>query len=342
MPGDVNGDGHADLAVGARLDDNTGTDAGSVQVFSGATGAALYTFYGDSAGDGLGYSVAGAGDVNGDGRPDIIAGARGDDDGGADAGAARVYSGATGAVLYTFYGEVAGDAAGYTNGVDGAGDVNGDGRADLVVASPLNDANGTSAGRVRVLSGATGALLGAMNGDGPDFILGAAARGGGDFDGNGGADVVIGAYGDDLVNGVNSGHVRVASMCASAAWSTYGAGWPGTLGVPGLVALSNPVLGSPFSLQIGNSAGAATTSLLLVGLTATSLPTGLGGTLLVPAMPGMVFPVPLPAPQLILAATIPNLLPLCGVPIYLQVLEADSGASHGASFTPGLKLLLGT
>ncbi|MHC4093821.1 MAG: FG-GAP repeat protein, partial [Planctomycetota bacterium] len=64
--GDVNGDGFADLIVGARWDDNNGSNSGSARVFSGVDGSVLFTFNGDSAGDYFGSSVSGAGDVNGD------------------------------------------------------------------------------------------------------------------------------------------------------------------------------------------------------------------------------------------------------------------------------------
>ena len=73
--GDVNGDGFADLIVGAGRDDNNGTDSGSARVFSGLDGSVLYTFDGDSADDRFGVSVSGAGDVNGDGFADLIVGA---------------------------------------------------------------------------------------------------------------------------------------------------------------------------------------------------------------------------------------------------------------------------
>ena len=103
IAGDVNGDGRADFIVGAYRDDpiGGGTDAGSAYVFSGPDGSLLYQLTGDTAGDHFGYSVSGAGDVNGDGRADFIVGAIGDNPGGlTNAGSAYVFSGADGSLLY--------------------------------------------------------------------------------------------------------------------------------------------------------------------------------------------------------------------------------------------------
>jgi hypothetical protein len=119
--GDVDGDGFADFIVGAQLDDNNGDASGSARVFSGVDGSVLHTFSGDRFGDFLGYSVSGAGDVNGDGFDDLIAGAFGDDDNGNFSGSARVYCGQTGATLWTFFGHAALDFFGVS--VSGAGDV---------------------------------------------------------------------------------------------------------------------------------------------------------------------------------------------------------------------------
>jgi hypothetical protein len=97
----VNGDGHADLVVGANGDDNNGAESGSVRVYSGQDGSILYTVDGDSADDFFGDSVGGAGDVNGDGRADLIVGAPRDDNNGSDSGSARVFSGLNGSFLNT-------------------------------------------------------------------------------------------------------------------------------------------------------------------------------------------------------------------------------------------------
>ena len=136
--GDVNGDGFADLIVGASGDDNNGTESGSAQVFSGVDGSVLYNFDGDSAGDMFGFSVSGAGDVNDDGFADLIVGAPFDDNNGMDSGSARVLSGVDGSVLYSFDGPP-GDMFG--DSVQGSGDANGDGVDDFTVfARSLNGA----------------------------------------------------------------------------------------------------------------------------------------------------------------------------------------------------------
>jgi hypothetical protein len=110
------------------------------------------TLNGDSAGDELGFSVSGAGDVNGDGRADLIVGVPFDDNSGAGSGgSARVFSGLDGSILYTFYGDSGGDEFGIS--VSGAGDVNGDGYADLIVGARADDNNGDSSGSARVFSG---------------------------------------------------------------------------------------------------------------------------------------------------------------------------------------------
>ena len=103
------------------------------------------TFNGDNEEHVFGISVSDAGDVNNDGYADIIIGAIGDNNNGYYSGAARVLSGVDGSVLHTFYGDNAGDYFGHP--VSGAGDVNGDGYADIVIAAW----NGVDSGSARVL-----------------------------------------------------------------------------------------------------------------------------------------------------------------------------------------------
>jgi len=215
--GDVNGDGFADLIVGAPGDDNTANDAGSVRVISGADGSTLYTFDGDSANDNMGSGVAGAGDVNGDGFDDLIAGAPGDDNNGGNSGMARVYSGRDGSILHSFNGDSAGDRLG--SSVDGAGDINGDGRADLIVGAPNDDNTGLNAGMARVLSGANGAILYSFDGDKAGDEFGRVVIGTGDVDNDGTGDIAVGAPLADT-QAMDSGMVKVFSGLTGAVLHT--------------------------------------------------------------------------------------------------------------------------
>jgi len=209
--GDVNADGYADLVIGAYYANLSGERAGRVRVFSGAEGCELYAFLGVAPFVALGGSVAGAGDVDHDGYADFIVGAIGAQVGGVNVGIARVYSGRDGSVLHEFHGEASGDQFGRS--VASAGDVDGDGFADLVVGAPHNAANGTDAGAVYVFSGRTGALLFAKHGHAANIQFGWSVASAGDVDGDGHADVLVGANLDDSGSDPNdnSGSVRVLS-----------------------------------------------------------------------------------------------------------------------------------
>ena len=178
--GDVNGDGIADLIVGADGADPNGSAAGqSFVVFGsseGAIGSVLelssldgsngFVINGIAGSDFAGTSVSGAGDVNGDGFDDLIVGADGADPNGESSGQSFVVfgssEGALGSVLelssldgsngFALNGIAPDDSAGIA--VSGAGDVNGDGFDDLVVGANGADANGSDSGQSFVVFGA--------------------------------------------------------------------------------------------------------------------------------------------------------------------------------------------
>lgn len=206
--GDVNADGIPDIVVGAYGDDPpTGLDYGAVYVFSGATQALLYKFTGDAIQDRLGWSVAGAGDVNADGYDDVIGGAYTDDVLGVDSGSATVWSGKDGSVLYTFAGN--GNILYMGWSVDGAGDVNRDGFADVIVGMVGDSTNGFLAGSAIVYSGFDGAQLWRFDGQASD-LQGLGVAGIGDVDHDGYDDLLVGApFADE--GGIDNGAARVYS-----------------------------------------------------------------------------------------------------------------------------------
>jgi hypothetical protein len=192
--GDVDGDGFDDVIVGAWAANPGGlSKAGSAYIYSGATGALLWQFDGQAADDRFGANLSGAGDVDGDGFDDVIVGANGANSGGlTGAGSAYVYSGATGALLWQFDGQAAYDAFGAS--VSGAGDVDGDGFDDVIVGAYFASPGGrASAGSAYAYSGATGLLLGQLNGQAAHDNFGKSVSGAGDVDGDGFDDVIVGA-----------------------------------------------------------------------------------------------------------------------------------------------------
>ncbi len=217
--GDVNGDGFGDVIIGALNDDTTGlTNCGSATVISGQ-GGVLFTFFGGAASDNLGDSVGAAGDTNGDGFLDLIAGAPNADPNGSASGRATVFSGKDGSILRQIDGDSAGDRLG--DSVDGAGDVDLDGFADLVAGAPMDDpAGGSNAGTARVVSGRTGAILFTFGGDSAGDQFGGGVRIADDVNLDGYADVVVGARADDNTAS-GAGSVRIFSGRDGVALYTF-------------------------------------------------------------------------------------------------------------------------
>jgi hypothetical protein len=252
--GDVNGDGFADLIVGASAGDPSGgTDAGRTYVVFGkanttavnlsavAAGTGGFVINGELSSDKSGFSVASAGDLNGDGLADLLVGANQSDAVvGNNAGRTYVVFGKTGTAAidltavangtggFVINGECQNDWSSYA--VNSAGDVNGDGLGDLVVGARLNDLEGLSngAGRSYVIFGSTDGVFARtavdqLGDSGDNTLTGSGVAetlaGGAGNDtviGGGGADVLYGGSGNDTLV------VKADTVAALAA--NFGAG----------------------------------------------------------------------------------------------------------------------
>jgi len=194
--GDLDGDGVADLIVGAPF--TTRPEAygvGSVLVFSGATGALIYNFLGTEGGTYMGWSVAGLGDLDGDGIPEIAIGTPYASVGGnIGVGSVAIRSGATGELVYLLEGQQVGDFLGWS--VAAIGDLDGDGVPDLLLGAPnASPAGVPQAGNIEARSGATGELLYRIEGVEPAAYFGRTLASLGDIDGDAIDDFVVGAPG---------------------------------------------------------------------------------------------------------------------------------------------------
>lgn len=146
------------ILVGAPGDDGFGVDVGEAYLLNGF-GNLISAFQGGTSNSFFGTSVAGLGDVNLDGFPDYAISAPYVDIlfVGVDAGQVTVYSGATTSALFSVSGPAGG--ARYGQSLAGFGDMNGDGRNDVLIGAPNHDAVAVDSGEVVVASGAGGGVI---------------------------------------------------------------------------------------------------------------------------------------------------------------------------------------
>jgi len=220
MVNDVNGDGFDDLLIGASENDDNGIHAGQAYLVFGRDAGWQFdldldqadaSFLGEANRDGAGSVVAEAGDVNADGLGDVLIAAFGNDEGGTTAGQVYLVLGRNtgwqmGALLEHSDASFLGDEDyAYLQYCSGGGDVDGDGFSDFVIASPYNSEAGQGAGVVYLLLGRpTGWTLdsnlsmaeGSFLGENPYDFAGLNVAAGGDVNGDGLDDILIGAYGN--------------------------------------------------------------------------------------------------------------------------------------------------
>ncbi|MCX7045426.1 MAG: integrin alpha [Candidatus Sumerlaeota bacterium] len=202
--GDINKDGYGDVIISSPYYDTSYANEGKIYVYCGSpTGLATspaWTVQGDQSNAHFGFSVSGAGDVNGDGYPDIIVGAPDYDNGQLDAGRAYVFYGSASGLPATASKIYNGDqASGYFGwSVACAGDVNKDGYSDVIISAVNYDNGQLDEGRVYGYYGSAAGLPAAAswmvesNQEGAN--LGTCVSSAGDFNGDGYSDVLVGAY----------------------------------------------------------------------------------------------------------------------------------------------------
>ena len=309
-PGDVNGDGLDDFAVAAQRWELDGNEVGKVTVYSGSDGSILWRRTGQTYFNRFGYELAALGDTNGDGVCDLGVGAFGNFHQGSTNGAVLVLSGVDGEHLARI------DEPGPNNQFLGysiapAGDVNGDGLADLIYGTPLDRPGGVLMGSAHLVTNLFGGpgrhfcdaqpnssgeacTLKASKGSGADLDWHVDARGGpsGQF-----AYMLVGSG----ANWLSPTPIQFGSLCLD----TTGGNFIGRYNIPG---------GGRFSVGAFDSVG------VLQNLSGTS-------------STGMGFDIP---PQLPLQGS-PLIMP--GMELHFQVWFRDQvGGQSGSNFSSGLSL----
>ncbi|MEM7205664.1 MAG: integrin alpha, partial [Planctomycetota bacterium] len=321
---------------------------GIVRVVSGINGTLLRSHTGTALGDAYGAAVAPAGDINGDGVPDLLIGAPLGDKSGVDAGYAHLISGASGRLLRELRGATADDRLG--SSVAGIGEANGDGVPDYVVGAPgVDRPDGQDLGAVLVVSGriftaAAQAFVGNRAGDG----LGIACIGVGDLNGDGRADFAVGAADADRAV-PDAGIVRViTSLPASdpGLLESFGAACTTSLGtLPRGLLRGRSVIGHTVVPHL-TAAPPGTLATLLIDGPAAGLPlTSLGapGCMLL-ALPNVVPPSVLTDAQgkASFALPVPAMAALIGGALHAQWSILDPPANAlGLVFSTGMSWTVG-
>ena len=201
--GDVNGDGYSDVIVGAPLYDNLETDEGVAFVYHGSgTGVSnvpVAILERNQVSAAFGYSVASAGDVNGDGYSDVIVGAVQYTNVENMEGAAFIFHGSAAGVNTTAASIVESNQPSAFMGkfVACAGDVNGDGYSDVIVGAWAYDSGQADEGAAFVYLGSASGIntsaTAIFEGNQDGASMGNCVAGAGDINGDGYSDIIVGA-----------------------------------------------------------------------------------------------------------------------------------------------------
>lgn len=224
--GDADGDGVADIAVGATNDSNGAATTGAVHVLSGKDGSTIASAYGDNAGDEFGSSIACVGDQDGDGLDDLVACGRKAINtgvkGSPSTGAAKLFIGNSGKVLWTLFASRSGDEFGAS--ACRIADLDGDGYDDVAIGAPRGlDGSSVQTGWLRLVSANSGKEILKAYGDKSGDQFGAAVASPGDLDGDGTDDVLVGAPKAVDGSGNATGLVRAVDGAAGKKiWDAYG------------------------------------------------------------------------------------------------------------------------